>query len=231
MIEIIFEIGYVFAGFILGVYFEKFNENRKDKSWLEKALKSIRYDLTRDHELFEKTINVDQKQIDDDLDVFNKINADTSITDFFSYLDDLNDNSGYDKHFGNLTGEDYDFIDLNRVNYDAFLKFGNKDGINDNKLKGNLDWLFEGLTFLYRSEISELRENIIKVDAFCTKVGYSKDFKDPIEETYNSAFIKQFKAIYSNYLISRKKHILIKRQMVDMLGWLPEMIDETLKQL
>ena len=231
MIEIIFEIGYVFAGFILGVYFEKFNENRKDKSWLEKALKSIRYDLTRDHELFEKTINVDQKQIDDDLDVFNKINGDTSITDFFSYLDDLNDNSGYDKHFGNLTGEDYDFIDLNRVNYDAFLKFGNKDGIDDNKLKGNLDWLFEGLTFLYRSEISELRENIIKVDAFCTKVGYSKDFKDPIEETYNSLFIKQFKAIYSNYLISRKKHILIKRQMVDMLSWLPEMIDETLKKL
>ena len=231
MIEIIFEIGYVFAGFILGVYFEKFNENRKDKSWLEKALKSIRYDLTRDHELFEKTINIDQKQIDDDLDVFNKINADTSITDFFSYLDDLNDNSGYDKHFGNLTGEDYDFIDLNRVNYDAFLKFGNKDGIDDNKLKGNLDWLFEGLTFLYRSEISELRENIIKVDAFCTKVGYSKDFKDPIEETYNSLFIKQFKAIYSNYLNSRKKHILIKRQMVDMLSWLPEMIDETLKKL
>ena len=83
MIGIIFEIGYVFACFILGVYFEKFNENRKDKSWLEKALKSIRYDLTRYHELFEKAINVDQKQIDDDLDVSNKINANTSITDFF----------------------------------------------------------------------------------------------------------------------------------------------------
>ena len=110
-----------------------------------KTLKSIRYDLTRDHELFEKTITVDEKQIDDDISVFDKINAKTSIADF-SYLDDLNDNSGYDEHFGNLTG-DYDFIDLNRVNYDAFLKFGNKDGIDDNKLKGNLDWLFEGLTF------------------------------------------------------------------------------------
>ena len=80
-------------------------------------------------------------------------------------MDDLNDNSRYDEHFGNLTGEDYDFIDLNRVNYDAFLKFGNKDGIDDNKLKGNLDWLFEGLTFLYRNEISELRKNIIKINA------------------------------------------------------------------
>ena len=31
MIEIIFEIGYVFSGFILGVYFEKFNEDRSRK--------------------------------------------------------------------------------------------------------------------------------------------------------------------------------------------------------
>ena len=231
MLEIIFEIGYVFSGFILGVYFEKFNENRKDKSWLEKALKSIRYDLTRDHELFEKTITVDQKQIDDDISVFDKINAKTSIADFFSYLDELNDNSGYDEHFGNLTGEDYDFIDLNRVNYDAFLKFGNKDGIDDNKLKGNLDWLFEGLTFLYRNEISELRKNIIKINEYCTIVGYSKDFKEPIIDRYDSGFIIQFKALYSNYISSRKNHILIKKQMVGMLGFLPEMIDETLNKI
>ena len=85
MIEIIFEIGYVFSGFILGVYFEKFNEDRKDKSWLEKALKSIKYDLSRDHELFEKTISVDQKQIEDDMVIFDKINAKTPVADFFLF--------------------------------------------------------------------------------------------------------------------------------------------------
>jgi hypothetical protein len=231
LFEIIFEISYVFSGFVLGVYFEKYNDSRKDSLWLEKALKSIRYDLTRDHELFEKTIKVDQKQIDDDLEIFNKINSDSSINDFFSYLDELNDNSGYDGHFGNLTGEDYDFIDLNRVNYDAFLKFGNKDGIEDNKLKGNLDWLFEGLTFLYRTEISELRNNIKSIDEFCARIGYSKEFKDPIENRYNSTFIKQFKAIYANYIKSRKRHILIKKQIIGMLTFLPNMIDDALKKI
>ena len=58
MIEILSKIGYIFSGFILGVYFEKYKEDRKDKSWLKNALKSIKYDLTRDHELFEKTIKV-----------------------------------------------------------------------------------------------------------------------------------------------------------------------------
>ncbi len=231
MLEIIFEIGYVFSGFILGVYFEKFNENNKDKAWLLKALRSIRYDLKRDHELFEKTIKVDQKQIDDDLEVFNNINSKTKILDFFKHLDALHDNSEYDDHFGNIAGDDYDFIDLNRVNYDAFLKFGNKDSIDDNKLKGNLDWLFEGLTFLYRAEVKELRNNLIKIQNFCTKIGYSKDYKDPIEDTFTPAYIKQFKALYSNYTISRKRHILVKKQMIYMLDILPKMIDDSLKKM
>ena len=231
MFEIIFEIGYVFSGFILGVYFEKYNEHKNDKTWLIKALKSIRYDLKRDYELFNKTIDIDQKQIDDDLKVFHKINSDSSIVDFFGHLDELHDNSEYDDHFGNITGEDYDFIDLNRVNYDAFLKFGNKDSIDDNKLKGNLDWLFEGLTFLYRTEVSELRNNLIKIEDFCTKVGYSKEFKDHIEDRFTSSFLKQFKALYSNYIVSRRRHIMVKKQIVHMLDLLPKMIDDSLKNI
>ena len=231
MLEIIFEISYVFSGFILGVYFEKYNEQRKDKAWLIKALESIKYDLEKDNDLFKKTIDVDQKQIDDDLEVFRKIKSDISIADFFSYLDCLHDNSSYDDHFGNITGEDYDFIDLNRVNYNAFLKFGNKDSIDDNKLKGNLDWLFEGLTFLYRSEISELRNNLNKIEDFCTKVGYSKEFKDHIEDNFTSSFLKRFKALYSNYIISRRRHIMVKKQIVYMLEILPKMIDDSLKKI
>ena len=117
---------------------------------------------------------------------------------------------------------------FNSIAFDLFS--GSIDGIDDNKLKGNLDWLFEGLTFLYRNEIKELRKNIIKINEYCTIVGYSKDFKEPIIDRYDSAFIIQFKALYSNYISSRKNHILIKKQMVGMLGFLPEMIDETLNK-
>tara|TARA_B100002019_G_C21199852_1_gene563402 strand:- start:50 stop:754 length:705 start_codon:yes stop_codon:yes gene_type:complete len=230
LLEILFEISYVFLGFISGVYFEKFNESKKDNAWRIQALESIKFDLETDHGLFKETIEADKEQIIQDRKIFDKININTPIHDFFSLLDELNDNTEFDSHFGNLTDEDYDFIDLNRVNYDAFLKYGNKDSVDDNELKGYLDWIFEGLTFLYRTEIANMQKAKRELNKFCAEIGYSFDFKKPIKERYSEVFIIHFKALYSNYLIDRENHIKIKNKMIRSLEIIPKKIEKILKK-
>tara|TARA_B100001989_G_C24516223_1_gene453290 strand:- start:291 stop:995 length:705 start_codon:yes stop_codon:yes gene_type:complete len=226
--EIILEIGYVFCGFILGIYFERNSDKKRDRIWLKKALGSIKHDLDLDYRLFSKTISVDNDQIEYDREIFNKIDKNTSISDFIFYLDQMKDNTHFAEHFGNLTHEDFDFIDLNRVNYDSFLKFGTKDdSIDDNNIKAQLDWIFEGATYIYRENVKEVRKLELQIDDFCTRIGYSKEFKHPIPENFDEVFIIQFKALYSNYLILRQKHITIKeRSIVNNLKKVSELIEK-----
>tara|TARA_Y100000768_G_scaffold225351_1_gene170151 strand:+ start:483 stop:1181 length:699 start_codon:yes stop_codon:yes gene_type:complete len=227
-INIFFEISYVFCGFIFGIYFEKFNEKRKDLSWRANALRSIKFDLETDYKLFKKTEESDQKQLDHDKKILEKIDGKTDIEIFFSLLDELNDNTQFDPHFGNVTQEDYDFIDLNRVNYDSFLKYGNKDSVDDNELKGYLDWIFEGLTYLYKSQVNDLRKAKSDLDNYSAQIGYSINYKKPIPERYDTSYILHFKALYSNYLILREKHLTIKKKIISSLKKIPEKIDEVL---
>ena len=86
-INIFFEISYVFCGFIFGIYFEKFNEKRKDLSWRANALRSIKFDLETDYKLFKKTEESDQKQLDHDKKILEKIDEKTDIEIFFSLLE------------------------------------------------------------------------------------------------------------------------------------------------
>ena len=226
-LDITLEILYVFCGFILGLYYERNAEKRRDKNWLKSALLSIKHDIDLDYKLFSKTIKNDQDKLDFDKKILDEINTKTSISDFFNHMDMMKNNDNFGNNLANKLNEDFDFIDLNRVNYDSFLKFGTKDeSVDDNYLKAQLDWVFEGAIYIYRDIVNQVKNMELKIDDYCSQIGYSQDYKFEIQNKFDSNYIIQFKAIYSNYLILRKKHIIIKNDILEDLKRISGLIDK-----
>ncbi len=63
MIAFIYDVFQIFMGFILGIYFERWNESRNEKKWIKKAMISILYDLRLDHKIFKDVVDLDSQRL------------------------------------------------------------------------------------------------------------------------------------------------------------------------
>ena len=83
----------VFIGFILGIFFEKWTENRSEKKWVRLALLSLHYDLTLDYKIFKPVLEMDRARIDEDKALLKKINEKTTLEGMFKIFDQIFKNS------------------------------------------------------------------------------------------------------------------------------------------
>ena len=156
--ELLQDIFTVFIGFISGIFFEKWTESRNEKKWVRLALLSMHYDLTLDYKIFKPVLEMDRAMIDEDKALVKKINEKTTLEKMFKIFDQIFKNSKKTQIWSNVTNDESNYIDLNRANYDNFIKNSNRDDLLDNTLKANLDWLYEGINPLYLSN----RDNLMK---------------------------------------------------------------------
>ncbi len=228
MVQIAYDILKIFIGFILGIFFEKWTERRNEKKWVRKALISILDDLALDYRIFKPVIKMDRGRLDRDKKLVNQINEQNTSEDLFQIFDAIFKNSEDDKIWSNVTNDESNYIDLNRANYDNFVKNAQRDDLKDNGLKANLDWLFEGLIFVYRKNRDALSQAEYDLKIKLAEIGYpSLSFKNDdlvLEQQIKSQICSYFE-IYFEY---REKDLLAKKSIVKSLKRCSERIRKNL---
>ena len=76
----------------------------------------------------------------------------------------------------NATNDESNYIDLNKANYDNFIKNSNRDDLLDNTLKANLDWLYEGIDPLYLATRNNLMKSEYNLKKKLAEIGYPVNF-------------------------------------------------------
>ena len=80
----LYDVFQIFVGFVLGIYFERWNESRNDKKWSKKALLSILHDIDSSANAFKDVIEIDSYTIEDSiLDEIDQIAA----TENYEFID------------------------------------------------------------------------------------------------------------------------------------------------
>ena len=220
----------VFIGFILGIFFEKWTETRSEKKWVRLALLSLHYDLTLDYKIFKPVLEMDRARIDEDKALVKKINEKTTLEEMFKIFDQIFKNSKKTQIWSNVTNDESNYIDLNRANYDNFIKNSNRDDLLDNTLKANLDWLYEGINPLYLSNRDNLMKAEYDLKKILTKIGYPVSFSDikkiVPEHTTKNQILSQFEV----YFELREKDLLTKEEILKFFKWNIERIKKNLEE-
>ena len=136
---------------------------------------SLHYDLALDYRIFKPVLEMDRKRIDEDKNLITKINESSSLQEMYKLFDQVFINSEENQIWSNVTNDESNYIDLNRANYDNFVKNANRDDLLDNTLKANLDWLFEGLNVLYLTNRDNLLRAEYDLKVKLTEIGYPKN--------------------------------------------------------
>ena len=132
MIAFLYDVFQIFMGFILGIYFERWNEARNEKKWVKKAMMSILFDLRLDHKIFKNVVDLDSQRLEEDKKLVSAIDNTTNSVDIFANLDKIFNNSEESKIWSNVPNYEVNYIDLNRSNYDSFIKNASRDDLLDN---------------------------------------------------------------------------------------------------
>ena len=93
MIAFIYDVFQIFMGFILGIYFERWNESRNEKKWIKKAMISILYDLRLDHKIFKDVVDLDSQRLEEDKKLVSEIDNTTKSLDMYTHLDKIFSNT------------------------------------------------------------------------------------------------------------------------------------------
>ncbi len=217
--EIFYDILSIFIGFILGIFFEKWTENNRGKEWARLALLSVLDDLVRDHRIFKPVLEMDRNRIDEDKALVSKINESSTLQEMYKLFDQIFINSEENQIWSNVTNDESNYIDLNRANYDSFVKNANRDDLLDNQLKGNLDWLFEGLIEIYRSNRKILLKAEYDLKIKCTEAGYPCNLSDDKNILLENSIKNQILSYFEIYFEMREKDLLIKKKIIGAFEW------------
>tara|TARA_Y100000022_G_C13227939_1_gene365868 strand:+ start:294 stop:1034 length:741 start_codon:yes stop_codon:yes gene_type:complete len=228
--ELISETISVFIGFILGIFFEKWTESRSEKKWVKLALLSMHYDLTLDYKIFKPVLKMDRTRIDEDKTLLKKINEKTTLEDMFKIFDQIFKNSKKTQIWSNVTNDESNYIDLNRANYDNFIKNSNRDDLLDNTLKANLDWLYDGINPLYLSNRDNLMKAEYDLKRILTKIGYPVSFSDIKKTNLKSSIKNQILSQFEIYFELREKDLLTKKEILKFFKWNIERIKRNLEK-
>ena len=213
--ELLHDIFTVFIGFISGIFFEKWTESRNEKKWVRLALLSLLSDLILDHKIFKPVLKMDRNRIDNDKKLISSLNNQTTSKKMFEIFDQVFKNSEKNKIWSNVANDESNYIDLNRANYDNFLKNSNRDDLLDNSLKANLDWLFEGLITVYRTNRNFLLKAEYDLKKKLTEFGYP--VSSAIDKKSNPDFFlrNQILSYFEIYFDFREKDLLIKKDIIE----------------
>ena len=228
--ELLHDIFTVFIGFISGIFFEKWTESRNEKKWVRLALLSLLSDLILDHKIFKPVLKMDRNRIDNDKKLVSSLNNQTSSKKMFEIFDQVFKNSEKNKIWSNVANDESNYIDLNRANYDNFLKNSNRDDLLDNSLKANLDWLFEGLITVYRTNRNFLLKAEYDLKKKLTEFGYP--VSSAIDKKSNPDFFlrNQILSYFEIYFDFREKDLLIKKDIIEAFEANIKRIKKNLKE-
>ena len=228
--ELLHDIFTVFIGFISGIFFEKWTESRNEKKWVRLALLSLLSDLILDHKIFKPVLKMDRNRIDNDKKLVSSLNNQTSSKKMFEIFDQVFKNSEKNKIWSNVANDESNYIDLNRANYDNFLKNSNRDDLLDNSLKANLDWLFEGLITVYRTNRNFLLKAEYDLKKKLTEFGYP--VSSAIDKKSNpDLFLRnQILSYFEIYFDFREKDLLIKKDIIEAFEANIKRIKKNLKE-
>lgn len=210
----LYDIFKIFIGFVLGIYFERWNESRNEKKWVKQALQSLKYDIDLDHDIFKEVIDLDTNRLSEDKKLLDKIDNDISKQELFEILDQIFKQNKKDKIWSNVPNYEVNYIDLNQANYISFIKNASRDDLKDNTLKANLDWIFEGQMNLFRMNYQHILRAEYDLKKLLTNIGY------PGSKSLNDKHINQIEEIVSMFNIYfdlREKDIKIKKSIISAL--------------
>ena len=214
MIAFIYDVFQIFMGFILGIYFERWNESRNEKKWVKKAMMSILYDLKLDHKIFKDVVDLDSQRLKEDKKLVSEIDNTMNSIDIFENLDKIFKNSEESKIWSNVPNYEVNYIDLNRSNYVSFIKNASRDDLLDNTLKANLDWIFEGLWKLYWKNFEQILQAEYDLKKKLTTIGYPYTELNKSENNISEKDKKSIVAFFQIYFDKREKDILIKKSLL-----------------
>ena len=220
----------VFIGFILGIFFEKWTDSRSEKKWVRLALLSLHYDLSLDYKIFKPVLEMDRVRIDEDKALVKKINEKSTLEEMFKIFNQIFKNSEKTKIWSNVTNDESNYIDLNRANYDNFIKNSNRDDLLDNTLKANLDWLYEGINPLYLATRNNLMKSEYDLKKKLAEIGYPVNFSN-IKQIVPERHIKnQILSQFEIYFELREKDILTKKEILKSFKWNIKRIKKNLEK-
>jgi len=214
MIAFIYDVFQIFMGFILGIYFERWNESRNEKKWVKNAMMSILYDLKLDHKIFKDVVDLDSQRLKEDKKLVSEIDNTMNSIDIFVNLDKIFKNSEESKIWSNVPNYEVNYIDLNRSNYVSFIKNASRDDLLDNTLKANLDWIFEGLWKLYWKNFEQILQAEYDLKKKLTTIGYPYTELNKSENNISEKDKKSIVAFFQIYFDKREKDILIKKSLL-----------------
>ena len=209
-----YDIFKIFVGFVLGIYFERWNESRNEKKWVKQALQSLKHDIDLDHDAFKEVIDLDTNRLSGDKKLLDKIENDISKQELFEILDKIFEQNKKDKIWSNVPNYEVNYIDLNQANYISFIKNASRDDLKDNKLKANLDWIFEGQMNLFKMNYQHILRAEYDLKKLLTNIGYpgSKSLSDN-----HTNQIEEIVSMFNIYFDLREKDIKIKKSIIGTL--------------
>ena len=230
MIGFFYDVFQIFMGFLLGIYFERWNESRNEKKWIKKALISLLYDLKLDHKIFKNVVKLDSQRLEEDKKLVSQIDKTTNSVDIFANLDKIFKNNEESKIWSNIPNYEVNYIDLNRSNYESFIKNASRDDILDNKLKGQLDWIFDGLWRIYWKNFELILQVEYDLKKKLTTIGYPYTKLNKSENVISEDNKNEIVAFFQIYFDKREKDILIKENLLKGLIICKKRIIQNLKE-
>ena len=127
-----------------------------------KGLSSLVHDLKLDYKIFHKSIELDSIRFEDQNLLLSSLMASEDSSEISGLIDDLlSCNFDSTTLWSNVMNERVNYIDLNRSGYNRYLN--ELHVASDLTFRANIDWLFEGLFELYKTNTSEVRRSSYEV--------------------------------------------------------------------
>tara|TARA_B100000427_G_scaffold302205_1_gene285904 strand:+ start:808 stop:1563 length:756 start_codon:yes stop_codon:yes gene_type:complete len=222
-----YDVFQIFVGFILGIYFERWNESRNDKKWSKKALLSILHDIDSSANAFKDVIEIDNNNLLKDKNLLNEMSKTNNKTDFFKALTKILINEDDGRIWSNMTHEEVNYIELNSTNYEDLIRNSERN-LLDNRLKSMLYWLYIGEKNIYLRNLNQINQQEFLIRKKLSEYGFSKNYQQIDKD---SDFDKnEIIAIFDNYFILREKDLLIKKEIFKSLNGCSNRIRKNLKK-
>ena len=131
-------------------------------SMKSKSLISLVHDLKLDYKIFHKSVEWDSIRFEDQNSLILSLISSEDSSEISVLIDDLlSYNLDSTTLWSNVMNERVNYIDLNRSGYNRYLN--ELHVASDLTFRANIDWLFEGLFELYKTNTSEVRRSSYEV--------------------------------------------------------------------
>lgn len=165
----------VFLATMLEDYRTSYHE---DQSRL-KSLGSLVHDLKLDYKIFHKSVEWDSIRFEDQNSLISLLMSSEDSSEISVLIDDLlSYNLDSTTLWSNVMNERVNYIDLNRSGYNRYLNELHVE--SDLSFRSNVDWLFEGLVELYKTNTSEVRRSSYEVFEVLIQMNFANKNKSKL---------------------------------------------------